>query len=58
MGIADCAAGGSRFLAVGMLGLLLASGCRSSTSTSEPGVKVEHAPENAPVSLNLTPRII
>ena len=55
MGIVGCAAGGSRLFTVGLCGLLLASGCRSSTSTSEPTGKVEHAPENAPVTLNHGP---
>ncbi len=48
------AAGGSRLLSLSLFGLLLASGCRSSTSTGEPAGKVESAPET-PVTLNLGP---
>ncbi len=55
MSITRRGVGGSRFLAVPVFALLLASGCRSTTSTGEPAEKVEHAPENAPVTLNLGP---
>jgi hypothetical protein len=55
MSIKTRATRGSRLFAGGLFGLLLASGCRSATSTSEPTGKVERAPENAPVTLNLTP---
>ncbi len=55
MSITRRGAGGSRVFAVGCLGLLMASGCQRSTPTSEPTVRVEHAPETAPVTLNLGP---
>jgi hypothetical protein len=55
MGITSRAAGGSRLLSLALFGLLLASGCRSSTSTSEPVGTIEHAPETAPVTLSLGP---
>ena len=55
MRIVSRAAGRSRLFAVGLCGLLLASACRSSSSTIEPAGKIERAPENAPITLNLGP---